>query len=77
MKLVRKAYCWKKGSHIDYRCWFVLKDLRALYARHLLYSSEEDYKEPEVVDESKPDPESPVLVELTFLRSQDQKLLLS
>ena len=50
----------------------VLKDLHALYASHLLYSFEVDYKEPEVVDESKselevvdePDSESPVLVEL-------------
>jgi len=41
-----------------------------LYARHLLYSFEEDYKESEVIDESKPklevvnepDPEYPVLV---------------
>ena len=49
-----------------------LKDLRALYTRHFLYSSEEDYKEPRVVDESKPklkvidepNPESPILVEL-------------
>ena len=72
MKFVEKAYCWRKCSHIDYRYLFVLKDLRASYARHLLYSSEEDYKEPEVVNESKswlevvdePDPESPVLIEL-------------
>ena len=23
MELVGKAYCWRKCSHIDYRCWFV------------------------------------------------------
>jgi len=71
MKLVGKT-CWKKCSHIDYRYWFVLKDLRALYARHLLYLSGKGYKESEVVDESKseskvvdePDSEFPVLVEL-------------
>jgi len=28
IKLVRKAYSWGKGSHIDYCFWFVLKDLR-------------------------------------------------
>jgi len=45
MKFVEKVYCWRKGSHIDYLCWFVLKDLfRVLYAPHFLYSSEEDYK---------------------------------
>ena len=46
-----------------------------MYAPHLLYSSEEDYKEPEVIDESKPEPEvvdesdleSSVLVELDVL----------
>jgi len=73
MKLVGKVCCWRKCSHIDYRCWFVLKDLlRTLFARHLLYSSEEGYKEPKVVNELKPelevvdepDPESPILVEL-------------
>ena len=61
-----------KSGHIDYRCWVVLKNLRALYAQHLLYSSEADYKEPKAVDESKPEPEiidepdpkSPVLVKL-------------
>ena len=76
MKLVRKAYYWRKCSHIDYRCWFVLKDLHAFYARHILYSSEEVYKEPEVVNESKPelevinepDPQSPVLVKFDVFK---------
>ena len=54
MKLVGKTYCQGKDSHIDYRCWFVLKDIRTLYASHLLYSSEADYKEPEV-DELEPE----------------------
>ena len=67
MKLVGKAYCWRKVRHIDYRCWFVLKDLlHALYAPYLLYSSEEDYKEPTVVDEPEPaaEPESePTIVD--------------
>jgi len=70
MKLVGKAYCWGKGSHFDYRYWFDLKDLlRALYAPHLLYSSEADYKESEVVYEpelevvDKSYPEPPAFVE--------------
>jgi len=84
MKLVGKAYCWRKCSHIDYQCWFVLKDfLRALYARHLLYSSEKNYKEAEVVDESKsepevvnePDPESPVLVEFDVFEKPRSEII--
>jgi len=56
MKLVEKAYYWEKCSHIDYRCWSVLKDLlHTLYAPHLFYLSEADYKEPEVVDEPEPE----------------------
>ena len=63
-----------KDSHIDYRCWFVIKDLRILYAPHL-YSSEADYKEseavdkPEVVDDS--DPEPSVLVEPEVIDEPD------
>ena len=56
-----------KCSHIDYRCWSVLKDLCTLHAPHLLYSSEADYKELKVNEqESKaviePDLEPPVLI---------------
>ena len=83
MKLVGKAYCWRKCSHIDYRCWFVLKDLLALYARRLLYSSEKDYKETEVINESKPelkvvdepDPESPVLFDLNVFEELRPKVI--
>ena len=54
MKLVGKAYCWEKGSHIDYRCWFVLKSLLCtLYAPHFLYSFKVDYKEPEIVERAR------------------------
>jgi len=58
---LEKFIVGRKGSYIDYRCWFVLKDLRSLYDPHL-YSSEADYKEseavdkPEVVDHSDPEP---------------------
>jgi len=58
MKLVGKAYCWRKNNHIDYRCWFVLKDLFCvLYASRFLYSSEKGYKEPEAAYESEPESE--------------------
>ena len=51
IKLVGKTYWRGKDNHIDCRCWFVLKDLRTLYALHLLCSSEADYKEPNVEHE--------------------------
>ena len=69
-------------SHIDYRCWFVLKDLlRTLYAPHLLYSSETDYKEPKVVDKlesevvDEPDLERPVLVDPDIIDEPDSKVV--
>ena len=88
-KLVGKAYCWGKERHIDYRCWFVLKDLCTLYAPHLLYLSEADYKEPEVVDEpeplivdkpepqdvDEPDPEPPVIVEPDIIDEPDSEVV--
>jgi len=36
MKLVGKTYCWGKGSHVDGRCWFVLKDFRIYMLRTFL-----------------------------------------
>jgi len=89
MKLIGKAYYWGKGSHIDYRYWFVLKDFRTLYASHILYSFEADYKELEVVDESelevvdKPEPEAvdkvdpkhPVLVEPDIVDEPDSEVV--
>ena len=80
MKLVGKAYCWRKDTHIDYRCWFVLKDLfRALNAPHLLYSSEEDYNEPTVADEPEPavEPESdPTIIDEPEPNPEIEKLLI-
>jgi len=78
MKLVGKAYYWRKGGHIDYQCWFVLKDLRTLYASHLPYSSEKDYKEPTVVDEPEPaaEPESEPTLLMSPSQSQRCKSLL-
>jgi len=62
-----KSLLLVEGRHINYQCWFVLKDfLHTLYAPHL-YSSETDYKEPEVVDEPEP----------KLLMNQKQKLLMS
>jgi len=64
MKLIGKASCWGKGSHIDDQCWFVLKDLRVLYTPYLLYSSELEVateSEPTIVDE--PELESEVAAE--------------
>ena len=65
----------------DHLCYFVLKDLlRTLYASHLFYSSEADYKESEVIDKSKPeavdepDPESPVLVEPDIVDESDSEV---
>ena len=64
-----KSLLLGKNNYIDYRCWFFLKDLRTLYAPHLLYSSEVVYKEPEVVDKlesevvDESDPKPPDLVE--------------
>jgi len=46
----------------------IIKDLRTLYAPHLLYSSEAVYKEPEVINESEPE---------AVDNSQSQKLLMS
>jgi len=54
-----------------------------LYAPHLLYSSEADYKEPEVVDKleleavDEADLEPPVLVEPDIIDEPIQKLLMS
>ena len=54
-----------------------------MYARHLLYSYKEDYKEPKVVDESKPEPEvanepdseSPILIELDAFEEPRSKVI--
>jgi len=73
MELVEKAFCWRKCSHIDYRYWFVLKNLRTLYALHF-YSSEAVYKEPEVVDEPEPEAEAIHKSEPEALMSQFQSL---
>ena len=63
MKLIGKAYYWEKDSHIDCRSWFVLKDLfRTLYAPHLRYSSETNYKESNV--EYEPELEKSQLINL-------------
>ena len=53
MKLVGKAYCRRKDSHVDYRCWFVLKDFCALYASHCIHLRKIT-KEPTIADESEP-----------------------
>jgi len=63
MKLVGKTFCWGEDSHIDYRCWFVLKYLLCtLHAQHSLCSSETNYREPNV--EHKPELEKAQLVDL-------------
>ena len=84
-----KLIAGKKGSHIDYRYWFVLKDLlHTSYAPHL-YSFETDYKEPEIVDESEPevvdkpeletvdepDPEPLILVKPDIVDKSDSEII--
>ena len=51
MRLVGHAYWWRKDNHNDDQCWFVLQDLRSLYASHLLYASEAGYNDPNVEQE--------------------------
>ena len=51
MKLVREPYYWVESNHKLCRYWFLLQDfLRARYVSPI-YSSESDYKEPNVKQE--------------------------
>jgi len=53
MKLVGEPYYWVENNHKLCRYWFLLQDfLRARYAPPI-YSSESDYKEPNVEQETK------------------------
>ena len=58
MRLVGEAYGWLEDTYINCRCLLVLQELlRAQYAPHILYASEADYREPDVVESEPKDVE--------------------
>ena len=67
MRLVGEAYGWLEDTYINCRCWLVLQELlRAQYAPHILYASEADYREPDVVE---PEPKDRVSSESVRARN--------